>query len=290
MKKIIILMVLISIFMVFGASNVFAEQVTCSIVSPASSGVISASSIFNMTFLDAEFNETVTAYWNVTSSSTANSSSLTLILNATNQTGAAFMTNNSIGIQLPASVVLEDSNDYTVTGSISANQGATVRVNCGSTSTSVVIDRTAPSVATSDSSAGTTFDDVTTTDIAYSVTGTDTTSCRIAFLDSGKAPRFTGTNTFAMTHSGDKCTYTVTKASVPDGSYDVYVQASDGTNTSASSKIDFRIKTIEGNAVDPVGQVAVDVGAFVAEKNNALMAALIIIFVVLGWAALFRKP
>ena len=256
MKKLILLMAILSVFLIgiVNAEGAF----TCAIIEPDSGDSIADNTVLNVSFTGGEGNDTAQVSWYLSSPSTANSSASKLFYVATNDTGAS--ANGSINFTFDSSLVLEDSNDYTVTAAMNGTA-------CSGSATSVLVDRTAPSAPTTSHTSGTTFDDKDTTTITYTVTGTDTTGCRIAFLSDGGGIRFTGTNTFAMTHSGDSCTYTVTKFAIPDSTYNVYVQASDGTNTSTSVRRDYIIDTQASDVVDSGANV--DVGGFVFQREQA---------------------
>lgn len=275
MKKLILLMVLISMFLIgiVSATPQLALITTTwqeNTMVNLSTKSANDGSLINMSYIQILFS----------ASDTANSSTSTII-NITNTTA----TNFDLGyanFTFKNGYVLEDTSKGSVTGkSTGLLGGGSVDLSA----TTVNVDRTSPSAPTTSHSADTEFDDVNTKTITYAVTGTDTTSCRIAF---GKST-FSGSNTFAMTHSGDTCTYTVTKATIPDDVYTTYVQASDGTNTSTSAGRNFKIKTFEGAAADEISALSVPIAQKVMEQVNLGTAALVIILGVFGYMAFFKK-
>ena len=181
-------------------------------------------------------------------------------------------------------LVLEDSRICSVTGT-TTGEGDADAITLSSTT--VLVDRAKPSAPTTSHTAGTEFDDVNTKIITYAVTGENTTSCRIAFLGDGISPRFSGTNTFAMVHTANTCKYTLTKATIPDGSYNVYARASDGTNKSVSSKLDLSVKTIGGDnaggALGGIGDVSFDIAEKIG-RDQLTNAGIIIVLIILAYA------
>lgn len=185
--------------------------------------------------ITSDAGNTVSCAFFGSSPSTANSST-SLISNVTNSSSD---TGAYVNYTLASSDVLEDSNDYTIS------------VTCYNTSdgfsvtgaSSVTVDRSTPSAPTADDSADSEFDAGDSSTITYTVTGTDTTGCTIFFGSAGQSPRFYGSNTYAMAHSGNTCTYDVSELNPADGIYDVYVEASDGTDTATSSMINFYVNS-----------------------------------------------
>jgi len=233
----------------------------------------------------------VSVLFEARSTLTANSS-FAFLANATN-TSAQNYTN----FTMPAAnlIIIEPADNYdiraTCYGITVGSSDAGDNVTVATTVTGVTIDLgDVPAIPTTSHATDTVFDDVTTKTVTYAVAGPNTTSCRIAFLSDGDAPRFSGTNTFAMTHSGDTCTYTVSKAAVPDGTYSTYVQATDETNSSISSKVNLRIKTLEGGAIDPISEIGVNLDKVIPDnRKNLQIAVVLILFVVIGWAMFFKK-
>lgn len=277
MKRLILLMALMSLFIVGIADAALTLQTT----------TWRNDTKINITFGTGDYvgNATHNLTIFASCSDTANSST-SKIYNITNTTATNF-NEGSANFTFDSTLNLEDSTLCSVTGRTLGIGDADAKLLSAIT---VNMDRTAPSAPTTSHSAGTEFDDVNTKTISYTVIGTHTTSCRIAFMENGKAPRFTGTNTFAMTHSANTCTYTVTKATVPDGIYDTYVRASDGTNTSTSTKRDFKIKTMGGDSVDEdVGTVSVNIAEAVENNKQIATTGVIAVIVILGYYAFIKK-
>jgi len=163
-------------------------------------------------------------------------------------------------------IVLEDSNNYAVsfvtTGTTAAADG-----EVGTSATGVTVSRTTPTAATTTQSQNSVLANDAV--LTYTVVGTTTTGCRIAFLSDGSPIRFTGTDTFAMTHSGDSCTYTASKANVRDSDYAIYVQASDGSDTAQSSKLTVKYDAVKGGSAG--GAYVVAQQAQQKQNNNVII-------------------
>lgn len=277
MKKLMLLMVLISLFLV-GIVYSAPHSLTLNTITWQENTKINIST--KTTNDNSQVNITNLALF-FSASDTANSTSK-LVLNITNSSATNF-DEGYANITFGNNIVLEDTVNGVVT-SITTGVGDSANINLSSTT--ITIDRTVPQTSTTSHSANTEFDDSITKTITYTVNGANTTSCRIAF---GKTT-FTGTNTFAMTHSGNSCTYTISKAAIPDGTYKTYVRASDGTNTSMSTGIDFKIKTIEGVTSDDITSLSVPiVEKVVTEKINMGNVVLIAIFGTAIYFMFFRK-
>ena len=93
------------------------------------------------------------------------------------------------------------------------------------TATVFVVDNYVPSAPTSITP---TSDSDGSVAFSSTVVGGNTTACTLFFvgINPGKAD-------YVMTHSSNSCTYSL--SNVPEGEYDYYVMASDGTNSSSSS-------------------------------------------------------
>ena len=253
----------------------------------------SSTTLGDLSVLNATFNVSadastgnVSVFFEGRSVSTANSS-FSFVGNDTNTSSLRY-----VNLTLPNSVILEDANDWEFRATCYLNASSstiTVSENVATSSiiTGRILDRGGiPAIATTAHAANTEFDDSVTKTITYTVNGANTTGCRIAF---GRTS-FTGSNTFAMTHSGNSCTYTITKATIADGIYRTYVQASDGTNTSISTGRDFKIQTFQGVASDDVTALSVPiVEKVISDKINLEMVLLIIIFGAFAYMAFFKK-
>lgn len=269
MKKLILLMAMISVLIV-GMASAF----TATINTPASSGTITAASKLNVSVANWGDNDTIRCAIVAYSSSTANSSARALA-NITNATGQS----ESVNITFSADLILEDSNDYTFAATCynGTTEGTPIAVAATSV-TNVIVSRTTPSVPTTSHASETVFDENSAT-ITYTVTGTDTTGCRISF---GRQGLFSGTNTYAMTHSGNSCTYVVTEGNPPEGDYVTQVRASDGVDTAISANRDFVIDFVESDTPDIGDGLQVDIGRFAGMKiSDNMITAIIVIIVAL---------
>ena len=94
------------------------------------------------------------------------------------------------------------------------------------------------------------------------------------------SPRATGSNTFAMTHSGDSCTYTIPTITIGDSAYSLFAWASDGTDATFSTPLDIEIDNIASNSQDISEGVQIAIGEEVV--TNKQIMNIIIIVVILG--------
>ena len=248
---------------------------TTTIVAPASSGTVDGSGIdFNVSYTRSiTTGNSVSCTIALSSPSTANSSATTTYFNVTNSTSRNAL---NVNFTLASTDLLEDSNDYTV----AATCWNTTTAIAATSSTGVTVSRTTPSAPTTTQATNSIL--ANNAVLTYTVTGTDTTGCRIAFLPSGSGIRFTGTNTFAMTHSGNSCTYTATSANVPDSDYNIYVQASDGVDTAQSSALTVKFDAVKSGS--SAGAYVVQQQAAQKKNNNTLL-----IIGALALAYYFRK-
>ena len=265
MKKLILLLALISLFMIgiaYATPQLTLNTVTWSAGTMVNISTKSANddSLVNMSYITLRFS----------ASDTANSTSKNLI-NITNTTATNFdlgYANFTFG----NSIILEDTAVGSITGvSTGLLGGGSVALSA----TTVNIDRTKPTAPTTTQASESEVkdDDILT----YTVTGTDTTSCRIAFLQDGASPRSSGSNTYAMTHSGNTCTYTI--SGIPDLNYNVYGWASDGTNSTYSSKLNLIVNSISDDSLD-TGSFNVDAGqVFKGVSNNQITTIVIVVII-----------
>ena len=270
-KRLILLMALLSLFMLFSVS-----AFTATINVPAQGGTISNNTKLNVSVSAFGTDPSISCAITASSPTTANSSS-SFIGNFSNATAQTESVNASFTTPI---IILEDSNDYTFAATCYNSTGQASATSI----TGVSVDRTVPTIATTAHVAGLEFEDKGV--ITYAITGDVTSSCRIAF----DRTSFSGSNTFAMVHSANTCTYTVSKATIADGIYKTYVRASDGTNTTISAGRDFKIKTLEGVAEDPVSALSVPaVQKVVSDKLNFTNIIVIVIIGGMVWMAFFRK-
>jgi len=183
-------------------------------VNPTSSSTISGTS--------KVLNVTGTALKNCTfyakSASTANStwSTLGTFKNFTGVDGSVNGTFNTNS--------LEDATNYYLNATC---WNATSNLHDGTIS-SVLVDNKDPTAPTSPSPASGTRDTDGSVTFSATVTDRETTECTLYFT--GTNP---GDSSYSMTYSTTSCSKTIT--AMPEQSYDWYVQASDGTNTTNSA-------------------------------------------------------
>lgn len=206
------------ISLIFLASLLFSlafisGAMTVVIDSPSASSTVSGTTV----------NVSITATnpgrdWNCTiyakSSLTANSSWSTLGGGATIKNATATIWNVTIN-----SIVLEDANNYIFNATC-----INATLSADDTNTGITVDNTIPQASTGLTPTSDTDDSVI---FSGTVVGANTTSCTLLF--DGINP---GSSSYAMTHSGNTCTHTLT---VPKQTYRWYIRASDETNTTDSS-------------------------------------------------------
>lgn len=223
-KKLLISAILSVVFLIV-AINCVSATLT---VTPATSGILSGTSaVLNAS--SSYITEMLNCSWYASSTSTANSTAV-LIRNITNSSISQTYLNTTFNSNL-----LEDSNDYVV---YAICYNGTYTNETSASSTGVVIDNTIPQTPSSLSPSASSTDDDGAVTFSGTVTGVNTTGCTLYF--SGKNP---GASSYTMTHSSNTCTYSFT--SMPEETYDYYITASDGTNTtdSATTRFDISIDT-----------------------------------------------
>ena len=273
MNKLIFLMVLVSIVLM---SVVIASPQLALITT----GKWSENTIVNIstksTNDDSQINTTFITI-RFSASDTANSSTGVLI-NITNTTATNFdlgYANFTFGNNL----IAEDTLVASVTGLTTGNTTAgETYVATTFSAVTINFDRTKPSTPTTTQAVQSVLKAADV--ITYTVTGTDTTKCVISFQTS-KISKSSGTNTFAMVHSGDTCTYTIPQITIGDSVYSMSGWASDGTNASFSSIIDIEIDNIASNSQDISEGVQIAIGEEVV-TNKQIMNIVIIIVIVGG--------
>lgn len=191
------------------------------LASPADSSTISGTTIINATAPAGE--EIVNCTFYVKSASTANSTWTSL---------GTFNNDTTINVNGTfSSAILEDSNDYQFNATC-RNQSNNISDVVGGAN--VVVNNTVPTTPSSLSPSADSTDNDGSISFSATVTGSETTGCTLYF--SGIHP---GNPSYTMTHTGNTCTYSLT--SVPEQSYDWYVRASDGTDTTDSSTQTFNV-------------------------------------------------
>lgn len=117
--------------------------------------------------------------------------------------------------------------------------------------------------------------------INYSVAGRNTTACTI---------NFGGYTSYAMTHAGDACTYTVTKNSPADKAYRLYTTATDGTNSSNSATCDVVVNAIpHGTGTSAIDGTTVPLVTQIVSKQKRDSAIMIVIIVIIVLWAMSQK-
>lgn len=214
----------ITLFSMFLVGMVSAAP---TLVTPATSSSVNGATVsWNVT--NGTLNEMVNCSIYLSSSSTANST-------ATNVSTGANVTASATNITGTFdSTILEDSNDYSIYASCTNSSGS---ISNTSAST-ITIDNTIPQAPSSLSPSSSTDTDGSVS-FSATVTGANTTGCTLFFV--GKNP---GSSSYAMTHSSNSCTYTI--SSVPEESYAYLIQASDGTNSTNSSQATFLVDIPNG--------------------------------------------
>ncbi len=191
--------------------------------SPTDSESVTGLFILNAS-IDSNSSNYQNCSWYVKSAGlTANTSWITIGDQVANTTqgfwGTTYNTTNNI----------EDGSDYIF------NVSCTNATNTLSdVSSNVVVDNTVPVAPTSLSPTSESVDDDGSVTFSGTVDGNETTACTLNFPN--KNP---GSSSYSMTHTGDTCTYTI--SSLPEETYDYYLTASDGTNTSDSSTLRFGV-------------------------------------------------
>ena len=178
------------------------------------------------------------------SPTTANSSTATgKVFNITNSTATNFMF-GSANFTLSNALVLEDSNDYTVSF-VTTGSGTAAVQQTGTSATGVIVSRTTPTAPSAVTPSGT----VTTQTNSFSstVVAATTSRCTINFV--GLNP---GSAAYPMSHSGTTCS--VTLSNMPKGIYSYYIRASDGVDNVDSSA---NTLTLNGGQVTAAKKAAV---------------------------------
>lgn len=225
-KKIFNFALMLSIF-VFGIALISSQP---TLVTPASSAVISGNYVLNVT--NGTMNEIINCTWYAKSVSTANSSYINITLLSTNLSASDKDINFTFD-----STLLEDSNDY----SIYATCANDTLIQNTSVATGVTIDNTipqAPTLSPSSNSASPQTSAVYQT-FSGTVTNKNTTSCTYVIARGGA----TSGNDYTAgtaTYSSSTCSFTKAFNSTADnGDWIWSITASDGTNTTQSSSNHF---------------------------------------------------
>ena len=209
---------------------------TVTVVTPASGGTLSGADYhWNATFSGTFTNVTNCTAW-AKSSSTADST-YAAALNATPTSNLSMQVTFLNGTF--NSWLLEDSNDYSFL--VACYNISDVNEN--SSVVTVTVGNTNPDTPTITTPTSGSTDTDGSVAFSVGVNGTETTGCTLFF--SGINP---GASSYTMTHSADTCTYT--HSTIPEQTYQWYVRASDGTDTTDSGTWIFNVdvKTSAGKA------------------------------------------
>ena len=215
-------------------------------------------------------NATVNCTFSLASAALANTTSITA---GTDYNDTVEDTGFNVSFDTTA---LEDCTDIQLTVTCYNETG---EVETATTS-SLTADNTIPTAVNVLPADGATVEDGST--YTATVIARNTTGCTLHI----------GVNKYTMTHSGATCTYTTRATDPPDGDYDWYVTATDGTNTTDSSKYDVLVESGGGG-----GFVSVAVAQQLLEreeqeeetkKNYRTLGILALIGVAI-WYFKFRK-
>lgn len=225
-KKIFNVALMLSVF-IFGLALISSAP---TLVSPASSGVISGTYTLNVT--NGTMNEIINCTFYAKSTSTANSSYVAISTLATNESASDYDINITFD-----STILEDSNDY----SVYATCANDTLVQNTSVTTGVIVDNTipqAPTLSPSSNSASPQTSAVYQT-FSGTVTNANTTSCTYVIARGG-ATSGNDYITGSATYSASTCSFTKAFNTTTDnGDWIWYITASDETNTTESSHNNF---------------------------------------------------
>lgn len=207
----------ISLFLVIALILLIAT-VSALTLTPASSSTLTGVIVLNVTGGGNEGNITNCSFY-AKSASTANSSWVFLAnhLNwSADGTGVNSYINGTFN-----SVGLEDSTDYIFNASCTNASSAQSTV----VTSLITVDNTVPDAPTGLTPTSSASNSVT---FGSTVNGRETTSCTLIFT--GINP---GNPTYSLTHTGDTCTSTA--LIVSDQTYNWYITATDGTQTTSSA-------------------------------------------------------
>lgn len=250
MEKKVLVSLLLGVFLLTILSSfVSAAVLTVTINTPSANAVVRGT--LNVTVTVTNQNNTnVSCDVYAQSANTANSSWAKLTSSGIQNTTASIW-NTTVNTEL-----VEDGTSYIF--NITCNNNTDV---ADSTSTGIIVDNTEPVTPSSLSPSDESTD--ADGDITFSATvaGVNTTACTLYF--DGTHP---GYPSYTMTHSANTCTYSAT--SVPDQTYNWYIRASDGSNTTDSS-----IYTVHSDVQTSAGKAALLAQQRgVKSKGGALLA------------------
>lgn len=228
--------------------------------------------LINITFTNAE-QLTISCQLQITSASTANSTGYDLF-NITNATSADTLNQTNTTFNF-SKYMFEDASNYVFKVSC---QNDTHQVN--DTNTGITIDYTNPTAPTLTSPSATSKVKNSET-VTWAVTGSEVTACTY----------YIGTQSFTGTHSGNTCTYTYSTRDVPGGTYQTYMAATDGTNTTNSNWEYFTFDN--GDSTGGLGITAIkktDAGKLGVNTGDIDMQKLIIVgLIIFGLYYFYNK-
>lgn len=243
---------------------------TATLVTPASSAVASGSAVVWNATNSSGFANMLNCSIYVSSPSTANSTAVN-VSTSTNSSAASLFIDGTFNSNL-----IEDSNDY----SVYASCANITHIENSTANTAIVIENTIPQAASSMTPAdGSTDEDSSSVAFSGTVTNANTTSCTLFFT--GINP---GSTSYTMTYSASSCSYTLSNPS--DQTYQWYIRASDGTNTtnSVTQTIHVQDDDFRGNPAGVNEAVQQQ-----ANKKNTTTWIIIGVVVVVGFMIFKRK-
>jgi len=294
---VLVMMLMLGIMLAGTASAAANYKAIPTIVRPVSTTIVhsnaGAGAVLNFTCTGSNttllYNVT---WWARSAGATANTSWIminrSLSRNLTNCT-AAQMNNTYLNFRYNyTKYPLEDGADYQFKVELADGGGGTQNKSNSTATTGVEIDKTVPTaptaIAPASGSKWNLSDDV---NINATVTGSQTTSCRLDWV--GSTP--TGNPTETMTNAGNICSVNIT--GMPEGAYSYKLRAYDGTNWTAYTSIynllvdvDTASPLAKAMTLDSAGQPILGGDS---ENNTARNIALIGILGVLIYIAVNRN-
>ncbi|MEK6882579.1 MAG: hypothetical protein AABY22_23360 [Nanoarchaeota archaeon] len=215
----------------------FVSAVT-TINAPVASTAVSGATTFRVNTTDVLAGAGTMVLVNFTfyAKSSLSANNTWVIIGQNNSVNVTLTGNATMNIINLSSLILEDANDYIF--NVTIKNVTTGAILGEDTNIDITVDNGVPTAPTALSPTA----DQDSNSVAFSgtVVGANTTSCTLFF--DGQNP---GSSSYAMTHSGNSCTYTVNP--VADQTYRYYIRASDETNTTDSSTSTVLIDTSSGS-------------------------------------------
>ena len=273
----VLLMSLLSLIIILGANSVSAfvpEAFNITIVAPSTSSISSGNTNFtvNLHYIRANLQKDYIASFYLVSSSTANNTRNNgIILNAGSNysagalpgsTGSGYA-NFSINVTNAGLWLVEDANDYVFNVTIGNST-----LNTSLIISALIVDFTTPDTPTDLLPADASVDSDGDVTFSATVLGSSTISCTLEFVSNN----FGGPSQ-AMIHTGDSCSLSLT--SVPAQSYQWFIRASDGSNTTNSAVFTSTIQTSSGKSIGE------DLAKKIAEGDKGKIPPFVIIIVII---------